>query len=72
MRIRTLLLAAFAVSSLAGCLQDPASRGLTGAAAGALLADVTNNDVLTGAVIGGLAGAATCGVNVGLPACNNY
>ena len=69
MRIKTLLLAALAVSSLAGCLQDPASRGLAGAAAGAVLADVTENDALTGALIGGLAGAASCGINIGLPAC---
>jgi osmotically inducible lipoprotein OsmB len=69
MRIKTLLLAVAAVSSLAGCLQDPASRGLAGAAAGAVLADATDNNALTGAVIGGLAGAATCGVNIGLPAC---
>ena len=69
MRIKTLLLAVVAASSLAGCLQDPASRGLAGAAAGALLADATENDALAGAVIGGLAGAASCGINVGLPAC---
>lgn len=69
MRIKTLLLAAVAVSSLAGCLQDPATRGLAGAAAGAILADATDNNAITGAVIGGLAGAATCGVNIGLPAC---
>ncbi len=72
MRIHTLLLAAVAASFLAGCVQDPASRGLAGAAAGAVLADVTDSDKLTGAVIGGLAGAASCSVNVGLPSCNNY
>lgn len=70
MRFKTLLLAAVAVSSLAGCLQDPATRGLAGAAAGAVLADATDNNALTGAVIGGLAGAATCGINIGLPRCN--
>ena len=69
MRIKTLLLAVAAASSLAGCMQDPASRGLAGAAAGAILADATDNNAITGAVIGGLAGAATCGVNIGLPAC---
>ena len=72
MRINTLLLAVAAASSLAACMQDPASRGLAGAAAGAVLADATNSDKLTGAVIGGLAGVASCGVNVGLPACNSY
>ena len=54
---------------LAGCLQDPGSRGAAGAVAGAVLADATENDVLTGALIGGLAGAATCGIEVGLPPC---
>jgi hypothetical protein len=27
--------------------------------------------MLTGAVIGGLAGVATCGIEVGLPPCNS-
>ncbi|MGQ0565196.1 MAG: hypothetical protein ACT4OK_09000 [Gemmobacter sp.] len=72
MRIKSLLLAVAAVSSLAGCLQDPASRGLAGAATGALIADATDGSLVTGALIGGLAGVATCGVNLGLPACNNY
>ena len=58
-------------TSLAGCMQDPASRGMAGAAAGALVADATDSDMLTGAVIGGLAGVATCGIEVGLPPCNS-
>ncbi len=56
---------------LAGCLQDPTSRGVAGAAAGALVADATDSNMLTGAVIGGLAGVATCGIEVGLPPCNS-
>ena len=54
---------------LAGCMQDPTSRGLAGAVAGAAIADATKSDVLTGAVIGGLAGVATCGIELGLPPC---
>jgi osmotically inducible lipoprotein OsmB len=57
--------------SLAGCMQDPASRGVAGAAAGALVADATDGNLLTGAVIGGLAGVATCGIELGLPPCNS-
>ncbi|MBA3908921.1 MAG: hypothetical protein C0524_03340 [Rhodobacter sp.] len=66
---KSLILLAALSTPLAGCLQDPASRGLAGAAAGAVIADATKGDVLTGAVIGGLAGAASCGINVGLPPC---
>jgi hypothetical protein len=66
---KSLILLAILTMPLAGCLQDPASRGLAGAAAGAAIADVTDNNAVTGAVIGGLAGAATCGVNLGLPPC---
>ncbi|MBE0555479.1 MAG: hypothetical protein IH625_17495 [Rhodobacteraceae bacterium] len=67
----SILLVALLTLPLAGCMQDPASRGLAGAAAGAILADATDNDAVTGAVIGGLAGVATCGVNLGLPPCYN-
>lgn len=68
---KSLILFALLTAPLAGCMQDPASRGLAGAATGALLADATDNNVLTGAVIGGLAGAATCGIELGLPPCNS-
>ena len=67
---KTIILLALLSTPLAGCMQDPATRGITGAVAGAALADLTDNNALTGALIGGLAGAATCGVNVGLPPCN--
>ena len=66
---KTVILLALLSMPLAGCMQDPASRGIAGAAAGAAIADLTDNNALTGALIGGLAGAATCGVNVGLPPC---
>jgi osmotically inducible lipoprotein OsmB len=68
---KSLILFALLTAPLAGCMQDPASRGLAGAATGALLADATENDVLTGALIGGLAGAATCGIELGLPPCRS-
>ena len=57
---KSLVLIALAHSTLAGCMDDPATRGLAGAATGAVLADATDNNVLTGAIIGGLAGAASC------------
>lgn len=56
-------------TGLAGCMSTPAQRGVTGAVVGAALADATDNNALTGAVIGGLAGAATCGIELGLPPC---
>ena len=47
---------------LAGCMQDPGSRGLAGVVGGAVVADATGGNVLNGAVIGGLAGAASCAI----------
>lgn len=58
------------ILSLAGCMQDPATRGLAGGAVGLVLADALDTNLATGAVIGGLAGVASCGINIGLPACN--
>ncbi len=66
-----LVLGALFVLSLAGCMQDPATRGLAGGAAGLVLADALDTNLATGAVIGGLAGVASCGIDIGLPACNN-
>lgn len=68
---KSLIVFALLVLPLAGCMQDPASRGMAGAAAGAVVADATENDVLTGALIGGLAGVATCGIELGLPPCRS-
>ena len=68
---KSLVVFALLSTSLAGCLQDPTSRGVAGAATGALIADATDSNMLTGAVIGGLAGVATCGIEVGLPPCNS-
>lgn len=56
MRIIKSLAAVALVGTLAGCLQTDAERGLAGAAAGALVADATDNSALTGALIGGAAG----------------
>lgn len=56
MRIIKSLMAVAFVATLAGCLQNDAERGVAGAAAGALIADATDNSALTGALIGGAAG----------------
>jgi orotate phosphoribosyltransferase len=66
---RTILLLSLLTAPLAACMQDPASRGLAGAAAGALVADALDQNVIAGAALGGLAGAATCGIDLGLPPC---
>ena len=68
---KAILFVALLTLPVAGCMQDPASRGLAGAAAGGLLADATDNDALTGAVIGGLAGVASCSIP-GTAGCNSY
>ena len=57
---KPLLLLITLVLPLAACMDDPATRGLAGAATGAVLAGATDNNALTGAIIGGLAGAASC------------
>jgi hypothetical protein len=64
-------IAAFVILTLplSGCLADPASRGLVGVAGGALVSDAFGGNPITGAVIGGLAGVATCGIDIGLPSC---
>ena len=66
---RTAILFALLTLPLSACMQDPASRGIAGAAAGALVADALDTNMATGAVIGGLAGVASCGVELGLPPC---
>lgn len=64
--LRLLLVTALVVP-LAGCLETDAERGLAGAAAGALIADATDSNVLTGAVLGGAAGVFCDDLNV--PGC---
>jgi osmotically inducible lipoprotein OsmB len=41
---------------LPGCLTTDTERGLAGAAGGAVIADATGGNALTGAVVGGAAG----------------
>jgi osmotically inducible lipoprotein OsmB len=60
MRIKSFLLLAAVTTSLAGCLQDPASRGVGGAIAGAAIADALDENLLAGAALGAAGGAATC------------
>lgn len=57
------------VVPLAGCLENDVERGVAGAAAGAVLASVTDNDVATGAVLGAAAGVFCDDLNV--PGCVN-
>jgi osmotically inducible lipoprotein OsmB len=68
---KSLILFVLLSMPLAGCMQDPASRGIAGAAAGALVADAFDENIIAGAALGGLAGAATCGIELGLPPCNS-
>lgn len=42
--------------ALSGCMATDTERGLAGAAGGAVIADVTGGNVVTGAVVGGAAG----------------
>jgi hypothetical protein len=45
-----------AILALSACLDTDTERGLAGAAGGAVIADVTGGNAVTGAVIGGAAG----------------
>jgi len=71
MRITSLLLALTMATGLAGCMQTPTERGLVGAVVGAAAADAMDENMVAGAALGGLAGAATCGVP-GLQPCQAY
>lgn len=54
------ILAAVAlVATLAGCMESDGDRALAGAAAGAVLAGATDNNILVGAGLGA-AGGALC------------
>ena len=57
---KTIALLLLVATPLAGCMQDPASRGLAGAVAGLAVADNQDTNMLGGALIGGLAGVASC------------
>lgn len=67
MRSTPFILALLAASALAGCMQTQGDRAIAGAAAGAIIADATDNSVLTGAALGALAGGATCNAGIGAP-----
>jgi osmotically inducible lipoprotein OsmB len=68
------ILRAFGVLAVAGtlaaCGATPAERAATGALAGAAAADLTNNSVLTGALVGGaIGGIGPCVTNPNAPGC---
>ena len=64
MQFKSWALLAALVTSLSGCLDNDLERGAAGAAAGAVIADVTDGNVVTGAVIGGAAGVLCDDVGV--------
>jgi uncharacterized membrane protein AbrB (regulator of aidB expression) len=57
------------VPFVAACMETDGERALAGAAAGALIADATDNDVVTGAAIGGLGGVFCDDLNIPIPGC---
>lgn len=59
MRKTPIILALFAASLVAGCMETDGDRALAGAAAGAIIADATDNNVVAGAALGA-AGGALC------------
>lgn len=62
MQKSVIAIALLSITVLAGCMQDPTSRGLAGAVAGAAVADAMDENMVAGAALGGLAGAASCNV----------
>ena len=67
---RPLIFIGILVTPLAGCFADPASRGLAGATAGAVLSETVGGSLLGGALVGGAVGIASCGIELGLPPCD--
>ncbi|MBC7137739.1 MAG: hypothetical protein H5U17_03155 [Defluviimonas sp.] len=57
MRNTKFILAAIGLSALAGCMETDSQRALAGAAAGAVIADATDNNAVAGAALGAGAGA---------------
>jgi osmotically inducible lipoprotein OsmB len=53
------IIAIACMATLAACGDNDVSRGVTGAAAGAVVAGATKNDVATGALIGAAAGVVS-------------
>ncbi len=69
MTFRSLLLMSAMATTLAGCLENDAQRGVAGAAGGAVIAGATGGNPLGGAVVGGAAGLFCRDLNV--PGCRN-
>lgn len=67
MQIKTIATGVLVVTLLAGCQWNDLERAGAGAAAGAVVAGVTQGNLLTGAVIG--AGAGALCDDVGLAIC---
>ena len=57
MRKSPFILALIAASALSGCLATDGERALGGAAAGAVIADATDQNMVAGAALGALAGS---------------
>lgn len=56
MRKSILILALVSSAALAGCMSTDGERAIAGAAAGAVVADATDGNVVAGAALGALAG----------------
>ncbi|KQB11432.1 hypothetical protein H9N28_04750 [Rhodobacter capsulatus] len=67
MRSTSLLLALVAASALAGCMETQGQRALAGGAAGAIIADAADQNMVAGAALGALAGGASCNAGIGGP-----
>jgi hypothetical protein len=57
MRKSPFIIALIAASVLSGCMATDGQRALGGAAAGALVADATDQNMVAGAALGALAGS---------------
>ncbi|TQV66073.1 hypothetical protein [Aliiroseovarius halocynthiae] len=68
MQYRKLITGAFVLAVLAGCQWNDLQRAGVGAATGAVVAQATSGNLLTGAVIGAGVGALCDDVGVGI--CN--
>ncbi len=68
MQFKTIALAACAAFALAGCQSTDLQRAGAGAVAGAVVAEATKGNLITGAVIG--AGAGALCDDLGLDICN--
>ncbi|PIE15759.1 MAG: hypothetical protein CSA68_04975 [Rhodobacterales bacterium] len=67
MQLQKFVLIALLVTPLSACLDNDVKRAAAGAVAGAVVADVTNGDVVTGAAVGAAGGALCDDVNLCSP-----